>query len=352
MIDRVQAALSELRELSHKLSDPEVIADRAIFTKAASRHKQLSDCEDLLKKYAAAYAAKEEAEALLLEDDATLKALAEEQKMSAEKTVAELHDAVRAALIPKNPLDNKNVIIEIRAGTGGEEAALFAAELTEGYAKYCESLGLNMSLLSVSDADAGGYKEAIASITGVDAFRYFKFEAGTHRVQRIPTTESKGRIHTSAVTVAVLPEAEEVDVHIEQKDLEIDTFCASGAGGQHVNRTESAVRITHTPTGISVACQTQRSQHQNKIVAMNMLRTRLMAEEQERLQKERAGERSAQVGTGDRSEKIRTYNFPQDRVTDHRIGKNFPNLPGIMTGAFSPITQALLEDAAAKEELV
>ena len=248
---------------------------------------------------------------------------------------------LKLLLLPKDPLDDKNSILEIRAGTGGDEAALFCADLFRMYSRYAERLGWRVELLDASPTDTGGYKEVIASISGARVFSKLKYEAGVHRVQRVPATEAQGRIHTSAVTVAIMPEAEEVDVNIRTEDLRIDVFRASGAGGQHVNRTESAVRITHLPSGLVVQCQDEKSQHKNKASAMKVLRSRLLAQEQEKAKAVETDIRRAQVGSGDRSERIRTYNFPQSRVTDHRINLTLYKLDAVMEGDCGDLIQAL-----------
>jgi len=254
-----------------------------------------------------------------------------------------LEEEMRLFLIPKDPDDDRSVILEVRAGTGGEEAALFAAELIRMYLRYSEEAGWKTELLSKSDTEGGGIKESIIRIEGDTVYGTLKFESGVHRVQRVPATESKGRLHTSAASVAIMPEAEEVDIAIKPEDIKVDVFRSSGPGGQSVNTTDSAVRITHLPTDIVVSCQDEKSQLKNKNKALKILRSRLYTAEQERLAKERGDLRSGQIGSGDRSEKIRTYNYPQDRVTDHRIKQNFSNLPGVMEGALSPILEALHE---------
>ncbi len=277
--------------------------------------------------------------------DAEMRALAEAERAELEETVAELAQEVRIGFLPKDAADARNVILEVRAGTGGDEAALFAGDLFRMYQRHAQLKGWKVEVLSASEGEVGGFKEVIASVSGDNVFARLKFESGVHRVQRVPETESGGRIHTSAATVAVLPQAEEVDVTIHDGDLRIDTFRASGAGGQHVNTTDSAVRITHVPTGIVVAVQDERSQHKNKAKALQLLRARIFDEERARLASERTEARRLQVGSGDRSERIRTYNFPQGRVTDHRIGLTLYKLPEIVSGeALDEVIDALALD--------
>ncbi len=350
MIDTVKARISEYEELQKKMQDPAVYSNQKELATLAKRSKQL---EPLLKKYDE-YKHCEQAIAQLEEvkNDPELLALAQEEADAARPKIPVVMNQMLRLLIPKNPDDEKSVILEVRAGAGGEEAALFAAEQLKMYLRYAQEQGWKTELIYTSDADAGGIKEAAARIEGTGAYGNLKFESGVHRVQRIPSTESKGRVHTSTTTVAILPEAEEVDIVIRQEDLRIDTYRSGGAGGQHVNKTDSAVRITHLPTGVVVASQSERSQLKNRASAMSVLRSRLYAAEQERKQRERTDMRAGQVGSGDRSEKIRTYNFPQDRITDHRANQNFSNIPSVMEGNLDDIIVAMKqweEDEALKD---
>lgn len=339
MIDKVKAQVEELHSSRKKMEDPAVYGDQKEVTRLARRIKQIEPLAALYDQYQLfEQAIKDEGS---FAGDPELEAMAKEEAAKAREQMPLLMEKMKRLLIPRNPDDEKSVILEVRAGAGGEEAALFAAEQLKMYLKYAEMRGWKSELMDVSNADAGGVKEASARIEGTGVYGDLKFESGVHRVQRIPETEAKGRVHTSTTTIAILPEAEEVDLEVRTQDLKIDTYRSGGAGGQHVNKTDSAVRITHMPTGVVVACQSERSQQKNRVLAMTLLRSRLYAAEQERLAKERTDLRSGQVGTGDRSEKIRTYNFPQDRITDHRANINFSNIPAVMLGKLDDIVAAM-----------
>ena len=303
--------------------------------------KELEPLVDLLKQYDKAQQSITDAKDASL--DGELLEMAQSEAKEAQAQLPDIEKRLRAFLVPADPDDDKSVMMEVRAGAGGDEAALFAAELLRMYLRFAEIQGWKTEMLSQSLTEGGGLKEAECRIEGAGAYGMLKYESGVHRVQRIPSTESKGRIHTSTATVAILPEAEEVDIKIRQEDLKIDTFRSGGAGGQNVNKVESAIRITHIPTGTVVACQTERSQLKNRELAMSSLRSRIYSAEQEKRSKERGDLRSGQIGSGDRSEKIRTYNFPQDRMTDHRIEQSFSNLPSIMEGNFEKVVQTLQE---------
>ncbi len=339
MINTIKARISEYHDLQQKMQDPAVYGDRKEVTVLSRRMKQLLPLEEKYSEYRKAEQAIADEKAFA--GDPELEACAAEDAAKARELMPKLLEEMKRLLIPRNPDDEKSVILEVRAGAGGEEAALFAAEQLKMYLRYSEERGWKAEILYLSDADAGGVKEAAARIEGTGVYGELKFESGVHRVQRIPSTEAKGRIHTSTTTVAILPEAEEAEIEVRNEDLKIDTYRSGGAGGQHVNKTESAVRITHLPTGVVVACQTERSQLKNRALAMSLLRSRLYAAEQERLLQERTQMRSGQVGSADRSEKIRTYNFPQDRVTDHRANLNFSNIPAILQGKIGPIVSGM-----------
>lgn len=330
-------------ELSELLSDPEVIASQGEWQAYAKAQAGLTEIVEAFREYQEVMRHLDETNILLGEKlDPELAEMAELEKEELTARKQALEQQIKILLLPKDPNDDKNVIMEIRAGAGGEEAALFAGDLYKMYTRYAERQGWRTELLSASYTDIGGFKEIIFLIEGQGAYSKLKFESGVHRVQRIPTTESGGRIHTSTATVAVLPEAEEVDVEINPNDLRIDIFCSSGPGGQSVNTTQSAVRVTHLPTGLVVSCQDEKSQHKNKDKALRVLRARLLEKVQEEKMGELATERRSQVGTGDRSERIRTYNFPQGRVTDHRIGLTLHRLDTILLGEIDEIIEALV----------
>ncbi|HHU31732.1 MAG: peptide chain release factor 1 [Zhaonellaceae bacterium] len=343
MFDKLQNLESKYEELGRLLSDPEVIADQNQFQKHAKAHADLTEIITTFREYKKVLQEIEDAKTILAEEeDQELKEMASLELEELEAKVPQLEDQLKLLLLPKDPNDEKNVIMEIRGGAGGEEAALFAGDLFRMYSRFAERKGWKTELLSDHPTDIGGYKEVIFLVQGKGAYSQLKFESGVHRVQRIPTTESGGRIHTSTVTVAVLPEAEEVDVQINPNDLRIDIFCSSGPGGQSVNTTQSAVRITHLPTGMVVSCQDEKSQLKNKEKALKVLRARLLEKAQEEQHGELANARKTQVGTGDRSERIRTYNFPQSRVTDHRIGLTLHKLDLILDGELTEIIDALI----------
>ena len=342
MLEKLKAVEHRLTEVEHQLSDPTVYTDRERLTALSREQKELTPLVTCYRAYARAARTAEDAAVMLA--DPELRELAQEELSAARGDMERLTEELKRLLLPKDPNDEKNVILEIRAGIGGEEGALFAADLLRMYTMYAERRGWTLTVVNENDTELGGVKEVSAEVEGAGVWSRLKFEAGTHRVQRVPETESSGRIQTSAATVAVMPEAEEVEFTIDPKDLQIDTFRSSGAGGQHVNKTESAIRITHLPTGTVVECQDERSQYKNKDRAMKIQRSKLYEAEREKQSAAIAATRKSQVGTGDRSGKIRTYNFPQNRVTDHRLtgdSKNF-NIAAVMNGELDDMIDALI----------
>ena len=336
--DRLAAILARRNELQSQLASGDLPPERFVaLSKEYAEVEPVAEAADALQKLRAEYA-----DLQVMLDDPEMRDMAEEELASVKARLPEAEHDMAVRLLPKDAADERSAMLEVRAGTGGDEAALFAGDLFRMYQRYAETQGWKVELISASESEVGGYKEVVASITGAGVFAKLKYESGVHRVQRVPVTESGGRIHTSAATVAVLPEAEEVDVQIEDKDLKVDIDRSSGAGGQHVNTTDSAIRITHIPTGIVVIQQDQRSQHKNRAKAMQVLRTRLYEREREILHAERSGARKSMVGSGDRSERIRTYNFPQGRVTDHRINLTLHRLPEILMGQMDELISALI----------
>ena len=342
MFEKLERTQLRIREIVGELSEPETANDPQRLQKLMKEQAELQPVADAYEQYKACKKDEEDSLSMLeSEEDPEMKALFREENQNAREKREKLEEEIKILLLPKEVNDERSVIVEIRAGAGGDEAALFAADLYRMYVKYAESKGWKCEMISSNENGLGGFKECTFSISGRGVYAKLKYESGTHRVQRVPETESGGRIHTSTATVAIMPEAEEVDVDIDPKDIRIDTYRSSGAGGQHINKTSSAIRITHFPTGIVVSCQNERSQFQNKDKAMQVLRTKLYEMKQMEAESERADLRHSQVGTGDRSEKIRTYNFPQGRVTDHRIKLTTHNLTGVLNGNLDEIIDAL-----------
>lgn len=341
MKEKLKQIIDRFKELESLLADPKIISDNDKLKETAKEHTHINIVIPKANRYLVLVNEIEENKLLLNSDDDELKSLAMEEILQMEKELIDLEDELKILLIPQDPNDDKNTIIEIRAGTGGEEAALFAADLFRMYSKFAEINGWTREVMASNGTGIGGFKEIIFSVKGSSVYGMMKFESGVHRVQRVPKTETGGRLHTSAATVAVLPEAEDAEIDVSESDLKIDTYRASGAGGQHVNKTESAIRITHIPTGLVVTCQDEKSQHKNRTAAMKVLKSRLLAQEEERLAKERADARKSMVSTGDRSAKIRTYNFPQGRITDHRINFTSYQLDGVMDGQLNEFIEQL-----------
>ena len=353
MFENLAGVESRFLELEQQLADPEVVSDIKQYTALLKEHKNMTPIVETYRVYKKAEEDLDEAKAILDDSgsDKEFRDLAQEEMAAAKETLEETAEQLKILLLPRDPNDDKNVIVEIRSGAGGEEAALFAGSLLRMYTMYAETHGFKTEILSSNPTELGGYKEVSFEITGDGAYSRFKFESGVHRVQRVPETESQGRIQTSTATVAVLPEADEVEFEINPSELKIDTFRSSGAGGQHINKTDSAIRITHLPTGTVVECQDERSQHKNKERALKILSARLLEVEQQKHKDEIDSARRAQVGTGDRSERIRTYNFPQGRVSDHRIGLTLYKIDAIMNGNLDELIDALITaDTAAKLE--
>jgi peptide chain release factor 1 len=343
MIDRLAELQARYEELSRQLSTPGVAADSTRFADLGRELSRLAPIVAALREWRGINTELDQARAMAGDPDEEMRSMAREEVERLTARSSELEAVLRLQLVPRDPNDDRDVILEVRAGTGGEEASLFAADLYRMYARYAERRRWKVDVMAASESEAGGFKEIIAEVRGEGAYSRLKFESGVHRVQRVPTTEAQGRIHTSTATVSVLPEADEVEVQIDEKDLRVDVYRSSGPGGQSVNTTDSAVRITHLPTGMVVAIQDEKSQHKNRAKAMSVLRARLLEAEQARQAAERGEERRSQVGTGERSEKIRTYNVPDDRVTDHRIGVTVHNLPGLLEGDLDRVIDPLIE---------
>jgi peptide chain release factor 1 len=347
--DRLQQVSARYEEVGLLLSDPEVMSDQNRYRDLSKEYSQLEPVVSSWTQWQEARTSMDEARQMMQEDDPELQQMAAEEFESSEQALAGLERQIQLLLLPKDPNDDNNIFLEIRAGTGGDEAAIFAGDLFRMYQKYAEGRGWPIEILSQNLGEHGGFREIIVRVAGQGAYSRFKFESGTHRVQRVPETESQGRIHTSACTVAILPEAEDVEAEdINPADLRVDTFRASGAGGQHVNKTDSAIRLTHLPSGIVVECQDERSQHKNRARAMSLLQARLLEQEQQRQESEIAESRRLQVGSGDRSQRIRTYNYPQGRITDHRINLTLYKLDEFLAGNLDMVVDPLLQEQQAE----
>ena len=345
MINKLEQIINRYDELGKMLTDPEVISNQNRLREAAREHNHLEPVVKKASEYISISEQIADDKEILIGSDEELKSIAQDELRELEEESLRLEEELKVLMLPKDPNDDKNTIIEIRAGTGGEEAALFAANLFRMYTRFAERQGWKQEVMETSDTGIGGFKEVIFSLSGKEVYGWMKYESGVHRVQRVPKTEASGRIHTSAATVAVLPEAEEAEIAIAEQDLKIDTYRASGAGGQHVNKTESAIRITHLPSGLVVTCQDEKSQHKNRAAALKVLRSRLLVQEQEKLARERSDARKSMVSTGDRSAKIRTYNFPQGRITDHRISFTVYRLEDYLDGDLMEMIERLrIED--------
>jgi peptide chain release factor 1 len=342
MFDRLDQLEARYEELGLQLSDPKIVNDQENYRKVAKQHRDMEPTVEKFREYRKLRSSIADAKAMLTESDTDMREMAQAELDELEPKLTTTEEELKVLLLPKDPNDDKNIVLELRAGTGGDEASLFVSEVFRMYLRFAEQHKWKVEILSETESDVGGLKDVTAIIEGDKVYSQMKYESGVHRVQRVPATETQGRVHTSAITVAVLPEAEEVDIKIEKKDLRIDTFCSSGPGGQSVNTTYSAIRITHLPTNTVVSCQDEKSQIKNREKAMRVLRSRLYEVEAERIHQQQAAERKQQVGSGDRSDKIRTYNFPQNRLTDHRIGLTNHQLAMVMEGMLQPTIDALI----------